>query len=123
MNFIVRLGIFPYDIMVSAGQSDKELKKELKKYGLRLGKHGRLNKVNNMGKFLWYPEVNAGLIRMREIPETAQMHGSLSHEIFHAVDFVLRYAGIKLTDASDETYAYAIGYLTQEIYKKFYTFK
>lgn len=41
-------------------------------------------------------------------------YGTLSHELFHAVDMNLRSKGITLSDDSDETYAYHMGYFTRE---------
>ena len=38
------------------------------------------------------------------------------HECFHAVSYVLRSRGLKLTDDSDEAFAYAIGFLAEEIF-------
>ncbi len=42
----------------------------------------------------------------------------VAHEITHAAIGILKYAGIKLVDESEEIYAYLIGYLTREFYKK-----
>lgn len=41
-------------------------------------------------------------------------YGTLTHELFHAVDMNLRSKGITLSDDSDETYAYHLGYFTRE---------
>ena len=44
---------------------------------------------------------------------------TLNHEIFHAVDWILRKAvGITLSDDSDEVYAYTIAWLQRKIYQK-----
>ncbi len=48
----------------------------------------------------------------------ASDHGTISHEIFHCVDFMLRDRQIKLSKKSDEVYAYCIGHLTRELYNK-----
>lgn len=42
---------------------------------------------------------------------------NLVHECFHAISYVLRSRGIKLTDDSDEAFAYALGFLVDEILK------
>jgi hypothetical protein len=42
---------------------------------------------------------------------------SLVHECFHAVSYTLRSRGIKLTDDSDEAFAYSLGFLFDEIIK------
>jgi hypothetical protein len=45
--------------------------------------------------------------------------GIVAHEIFHAVDFVMNDIGMKLTEESDEAYAYFVQYLTDQIYFRF----
>jgi hypothetical protein len=42
----------------------------------------------------------------------------LAHEIFHVATFILDRAGIKLTDSSDEAYAYLIEHLTRQALNK-----
>jgi hypothetical protein len=39
----------------------------------------------------------------------------LIHECFHAISYTLRGRGLKLTDESDEAFAYALGFLVDEI--------
>lgn len=51
------------------------------------------------------------------MPKSVTDYGTLAHEIFHAVTFILTRIGMSLTNESDEAYAYLIGYLTKEIYK------
>jgi hypothetical protein len=41
-------------------------------------------------------------------------YGTLTHELFHSVDLFLRHhRGIRLSDDSDEVYAYHLGYFTR----------
>lgn len=42
----------------------------------------------------------------------------LAHESFHAAEFVLRERGLRLTDESDEAYAYYIAWIFRECYKR-----
>ena len=42
----------------------------------------------------------------------------LAHEIFHAVSFALRVRGVEFCEATDELFAYYIGFLTKKIYKQ-----
>jgi hypothetical protein len=58
------------------------------------------------------------LIRMPVVPSTCGEYGTLAHEIFHCVEFLMERIGMRLTVDSDEAYAYLIGYLTTEIYKR-----
>ena len=43
----------------------------------------------------------------------------LSHEVTHVVFNILQILGMKLTDESEEAYAYLHGYITQQLYEKF----
>jgi hypothetical protein len=60
---------------------------------------------------------NAVCIRLKQFDHTPNCHGTLAHEIFHAIEFVFYNVGIKLRRSSDEAYAYCIGYLTEKIYE------
>lgn len=64
-------------------------------------------------------ERNHPVIRMANYPITVTDYGILQHEIFHAIDQILKYIGMTLSDDSDEAYAYLIEYVTREIYKRF----
>lgn len=59
------------------------------------------------------------MIRMNGKVKTPEQFGTLAHEIFHAVDFIFTRLNMKLSRDSDEAFAYAIGYVTEQIYKKF----
>ena len=118
-NFVIPLNIYPFDVMVSFGQTDEELLKNLSKCLT-------IEQIKN--KELWSDNEKDGrtvifssgqtLIRMPKIPKSAKEYGTLQHEIFHATEFVLSRIGMTLCDKSDEAYAYLIGYLTSEIYKR-----
>ena len=43
-------------------------------------------------------------------------YGLISHEVFHAVTYLMDRIGVTLSPSSDEAYAYAVQYLTNEIY-------
>jgi hypothetical protein len=69
-------------------------------------------------------ECGATIIRLWNYPTYPEDFGSLAHEIFHAVSFVMYKIGQTLEiRVSDESYAYLIGYLTKEIYKKLNTWQ
>lgn len=42
---------------------------------------------------------------------------TIGHEAFHVASEILRWAGLHLSDGSEEAYAYLIGYVTACIYK------
>jgi len=119
-NFIIPLVIYPFDIMFSVGQTDAELLKSVKRYGLN---KSDIEEMLNMpttilGRTLMLLETNHTFIRLKSKPKKASEYGTLQHEIFHAIDFILRKIGISLSADSDEAYAYLIGYLTEKIYEK-----
>ena len=45
--------------------------------------------------------------------------GILAHEAFHAAHGILSYCGVNLSDSSEESYAYMIGWITECIYKTY----
>ncbi len=58
---------------------------------------------------IWFPEFSADKI------EDVAM---LAHESFHATDFVLSDRGFKLSDDSDEAYAYYLSWVFRECLKR-----
>lgn len=115
LNFIVPLVIYPFDVMVSVGQSDDELKESLSKFNCEWDES--MSYIGN-GRFI-INENNQSIIRLANYPETYFELGVLAHEIFHCVTHVLNRIGMKfILYKSDEAYSYLIGYLTEEIYNK-----
>ena len=114
LNAVIPLVIYPFDLMVSLGQTDEQLKASLKKYGIKWQDSLTLDCPAHYVRL----ERNQPVIRMANYPITVTDYGVLQHEIFHAADQTLRYMGFKLTNDSDEAYAYLIEYITREVYKK-----
>jgi hypothetical protein len=103
--------------MVSIGQSDEQLKKSLKPYGIEWSDS---MKCSGMGRSVML-DTNQSLIRLYNYPENNLDMGTLQHEIFHCVTFIMDRIGMKFKlMQSDEAYAYLIGYLTKEIYDRLY---
>lgn len=111
--FIVSWQVFPYDVMVCLGSKYEDIIKRIGKTGYKLNQEElEAIKVNGNGRtillrggqcILWipdYPKLGSGI---------------LAHEIFHSVSLMLGNAGIRLSNDSDEIYAYAIAYLTEQI--------
>ena len=44
--------------------------------------------------------------------------GTFSHEIFHLTATILQDAGVKMSDDSEEAWAYLYGYLFGKLYEK-----
>lgn len=124
MNFIIGLHIYPYDIMFSVGQSDKGFLKSLK---AALPKEYMVDVMNDdivhlpkecRGRTFHHLIGGQTIIRLPGKPDTPEQFGTVSHEIFHAVDFIFRRIGLQLTAESDEAYAYLIGYVAEQFYKE-----
>lgn len=118
-NFIIPFVIYPFDVMFSIGQTDDEVRIELEKY-LNIERMDllmdacELKKSFGLAVRLW--EGGSFLIRIKGNPNSAKFHATVNHEIFHVVHDLLDGIGIKLSNDSEEAYAYVIGYLTEQFY-------
>jgi hypothetical protein len=120
LNFIIHYQLYPFDVMISLGESDAILFPKLKKHlpesdwpeieDMKLKPTGR-------GRMVMFSS-GATAIRIRDYPVSAEHFGHLQHEIFHAVEFLMERIGVKHSYECGETYAYAIQYLTEKIYEK-----
>ena len=61
---------------------------------------------------------NVYIIDISKHDNKFSLHNTITHELFHVVHMLLQQKGLKLTDDSQEAYAYLIGYLTEEIYRE-----
>lgn len=116
LNFIIKYQIYPFDLMVSIGQTTDELINSLRKKGVEYNDDCKIM-PNGLARTIMF-EGGQTLIILPNIPQSCLEYGVLAHEIFHAVDFLMNRIGISLCPASNEAYAYLIGYITKEIYKK-----
>lgn len=120
LNFIIPLVIYPFDVLVSIGETNKQIADCLRKYSIS-EEDIKLSQFENdtiQGRYAMFSS-NASLIRIRQIPVSPKEYGDLQHEIFHCVTFILNKVGMKFSlTKNDEAYAYLIDYLTTEIYKR-----
>lgn len=111
-NIIIPLVVYPFDIMVSINQSDKDLSIELIRYGIEDISELVLSETTR-GRTVMF-EGNQTVIRLRSLDTPV-----LCHEVFHAVTFILSKVGIPLeVMKSDEAYAYLIEYVVGEVLKR-----
>ncbi len=117
MNFIIPYQIYPFSVLFSFGDKDREVFKILKEHGIK--KPGTDYKMAP-DEFGITAQFDNGftLIRMHEIPKTPEGYAVLQHEIFHGVIWLMQHVGAALNDESNENFAYVIEYLTREVYKK-----
>ena len=116
-SFSVPLVIYPFEIIVSLGQTDQELKADLlPKYDLQWDDEFKME-MGSKGRCTLIHGMNQVLIRLYRYPYSNVGYGYLQHELFHAVSKIFQKIGVEFAlGISDEAYAYLIGYLTEKIY-------
>ena len=122
MNIIIPLVLFPYDVMFSFDEENEILLSTLSDTGVKFDKEDIEQSFGKCRTSLF--EGNQTLIRLPFIPSTPFEFSILSHEIFHATEFIIkRLMRIHLSGKTDEVYAYTIQYLTEAIYEELPQFK
>lgn len=117
MNFIIPYIIYPFDLMVSFGQNDWQIEQLLKEHNVTYeGAEWQMVQFGN-GRCCMFTSGQT-LLRLPKKPKTNSDYATLQHEIFHAVEFLFHRIGIKHSIDCGEAYAYLIGYITEEIYKR-----
>lgn len=110
---VINLEIYCRDVVISVGQSNKQLYKELKhkmdKKEFDYFFYDWDDKIVN-GRTLFH-EDGFTIIRFKDLSD----QGLIAHECFHAVCFIFNKIGITLSKDSDEAYAYLIQYLVNQI--------
>ena len=51
------------------------------------------------------------------VPETPEQIGVANHELLHTTISIMTWAGITLSDSSEEVYAYEMSYLSKQFYE------
>ncbi len=122
INFIVPLVIYPYDVMISINENyDQFGKAVITKWDATILDDFKKNERPN-GVGLTYSFTSdthlCCMIKIDNFKYDADGFSTLVHEIFHAIEFVLRKCGFELNSSSHEAYAYLIGYLTKQVFSK-----
>ena len=112
ISFGIDVSIYNTYVIVVIGQS-KYINKCLSKRGL---KKIDISNVKGAAGYTFQLEEGILLWLKQKPPFTAYHMGCLAHEIFHCAEFILSKVGIKLSNKSDEAYAYLIGYITENIF-------
>lgn len=102
-----------------AGTIDSLLK-DLKSWGIGITPlEVRLLDVESDGRTVPL-ECHRMVIRLKDEPNTPKGIGCLSHEVFHAVDFLFDKIGIKIMDdCANEAHAYLIGFLVTQALERY----
>lgn len=110
--FTISYKIYPYDVLVFLHGDFAELEKVLKSK-LPHDIHHEIEDLNKQcrGRTIMFSSGQT-IIWIRECnPEI------ISHEVFHAIDFLMRRIGCSLSTDSAEAYAYLTEYLIRKIYE------
>lgn len=116
---ILSLQIYPFDVAISINQTDEEFKKEMQKFKINIEDviFDLDQNKNCRGRTLMLIPSLKIVLRLNFWPDTPTKIALLVHEVWHVTDYILREIGIKLSDDSDEAYAYLIQYITEQILK------
>lgn len=117
-NFIIDLHVYPFDVMVSIGQTDIELNKDLVKVKRIFPLEDIQYPCNRSYAMFILWDSGYGLIRLKTSPKTSEEKGYLAHEVTHYTNHLLDDIGMKWSKKSDESYSYLCQFLTTEIYKR-----
>lgn len=117
--------MYPYDLMLSFNESDKQVIKVLKKLNITPANATEttvfdMDKIKTKtGRMVMFIGKQT-IIRLNFIPHLTDPFemGLLQHEIFHAVGFFMSEINTPLIDDTHEVYAYLIQYLTEKIYSE-----
>lgn len=110
---IIPIEVYGHDIVVSIGQTDDDLyehiqenisRKQFDKYMINQKSIATTHKL----------KTGSILIRFKDDIDNA---GIVAHEAFHAIIFLFKKIGIEYCYESEEAYAYALEYLTNQILK------
>lgn len=112
-NFIIRPKVYPFDLMVSIGETAEQLERSLKRIGVVYDPIDHC--PPGAGRYVM-EEDGTSIIILHKL-ETPEDYGTLHHEIFHYVFAVVKRIGAKFSDSSEEMIAYFLGYITEEIMK------
>ena len=125
LNKIIPIGIYPFDLMLSFNETDKHVKKALKKFNITPENSTETTlwdmdktktKVGRMVMFIGKQTI----LRLNFVPKLSDPFemSLLQHEIFHVVGFMMSEINTPLNNDTHEAYAYLVQYLTEQIYKE-----
>lgn len=118
-RFILGQGTYDFEVMVSLGESHEAVCKAIEKKGYKLSEEEteRL-KMYGCGRTVLLKGGQI-ILRIKLDKNRAKFIGCLTHELFHVVEFLFDVIGIKHdVSTSSEAFAYQIGYLMENIYKR-----
>jgi len=110
---VIPLEVYGHDVVVSIGQTDEDLYEQIKE---NISKKDFKKHMAKQTAIATTHKLRTGGILIR-FSENIDNPGIVAHEAFHAIIFLFKKIGISFCYESEEAYAYALEYLTNEILK------
>lgn len=118
MHFVIELTPYPFDVLFSFNQSQKEFDKALREKGIKYFKDETFNNLTCMARTC-HLDSGATIVRFKDFSKTAFGFGVLNHEIFHVVEFLFDKIGMPHNVFfTSEAYAYLIQSITERVYNR-----
>ncbi len=125
LNKIIPIGLYPFDLMISFNESDKEVITALSKFNITPDNSNETtlwnmdNSKTKIGRMVMFVGKQT-ILRLNFVPKLKDSFemGLLQHEIFHVVGFMMSEINTPLNSDTHEVYAYLVQYLTEQIYKE-----
>lgn len=118
-HFFIDCQVYPFNVLISCGESDEELTKVLIDEGgvLESEVTELLKDLSFSGRAITHMRENGPtIIRFRTPGDACIFMGTVAHECMHAAFMILDRCGLKHEfDTSDEAYTYLTGYLTTNV--------
>jgi hypothetical protein len=110
------LPIYPFEFMVSIAQTNKQLMDDFIKYWdepkfIELVKNDVENMDDDYSGYFQMYKCQVGIFRFKNKPAV----GVIVHECFHACYKLMDRIGQQLSDESEESYAYLMQYIFEQI--------
>jgi len=115
-NQIINVDIYNQDVMVHLG-SLESLTKVLKKYMEQniIDNVIREFEHTTLGHSLYEESKGVFIVFMPEKPINALGWGTLSHELLHVTNGIMKKVGIPFSQDTEEAYTYLLGFLTRKV--------
>jgi hypothetical protein len=117
-HFIINYEVYPFELMVIAGHKlDKVRKLLTKRLPKNCHKEIEVLKGESLAETFMF-SCGATVILFSDRVTGKYKKEIITHESFHAVKYLMDEIGQKLTDESEESYAYLQQYIFKQIMKK-----
>ena len=120
-NFTVKTDQYPFLFFFAVGYTDEEIEKMIKtkfKYPLNDADREKTKMSPTDYGYTYHFDNSLCMLRFNDFDDSPTAHGQLSHEISHAVMFMMEWIDTRLNKDTSEAYAYLDQYLTERFIKE-----